>query len=285
MNKTHSLDLLNNSISYFREAVSYAQKEAADANQWKFAILHVVQAMELAFKERLRKVHPVLIYESVDKQEKTVSLRAAVARLCNPRIGNLPISEEDRRKIEKAFDLRSQLTHFEFDQSQEHIELKFAEIFSFMIFFYRTQLGLQTSDFIDEAQHAKVIRLVRTRQELLARAAEYIAGLEDDTRWICPECNEVTFIVADQQCCFCHRQEPIVECPSCGSEAFEHDLIDVTDAFDWSYDEGLVHVHTLGMEDTACPECVDDIRAKIEGIRRSQYEEDMAMEEYYRSKG
>lgn len=284
MSKTLSLNLLNNSISYFREAVSYAQKETADTNQWKFAILHVVQAMELAFKERLRRVHPVLIYENIDKQDKTVSLRAAINRLCNPRMGNLPISEEDRRKIEKAFDLRSQLTHFEFDQSQEHIELKFAEIFSFMIFFYRSQLELPTSAFIDEQQHANVIQLVKTRRELLARAENYIAGLEDKTRWICPECNEGTFIVAEEQCCFCHRREPIVECPTCGTEAFEHDLIDISDAFDWSIDEGRVQVHSLGMEDTACPDCVYEAREKIESIRRSQYEEDMAMEEYYRNR-
>lgn len=91
--------------------------------------------MELEFKERLRRVHPVFIYESVDKPDKTVSMRAAITRLRNPMIGNLTISDADKNKIEKAFDLRSHLTHFEFNHSHEPIELKFAEIFSFMIFF------------------------------------------------------------------------------------------------------------------------------------------------------
>ncbi|AYM61234.1 MULTISPECIES: hypothetical protein [Rhizobium/Agrobacterium group] len=284
MTKPQSLDLLNNSISYFREAVSYAQKDTSDANQWKFAILHVVQAMELAFKERLRKVHPVFIYENIDKPDKTISLRVAISRLNNPSIGNLPISDEDKRKIEKAFELRSQLTHFEFKQSPEHIELKFAEIFSFMIFFYRTQLGLPTSEFIDEEQHSNVIRLIKTRQELLRRAKDYIENLEDDTRWICPECNETTFIVAEEQCCFCHRKEPIIECPTCGSDAFEHDLIDISDAFDWSSDEGRVEVQSYGMETITCPDCVYDARETAEQIRRYQYDEDIAMEEYYHNK-
>lgn len=285
MTKVPSLDLLNNSISYFREAVSYAQRDTTDTNQWKFAILHVVQAMELAFKERLRKVHPVFIYENIDKPDKTVSLRAAIARLGNSEIGNLSISEDDRRKIEKAFDLRSQLTHFELKQSHEHIELKFAEIFSYMIFFYRTQLGLQTSEFIDEDQHANVIQLVKTRDELLRRAKEYIASSENITLWVCPECNENTFVVEEEQCCFCHRKEQIVQCPNCGLDAFEHDLIDISGSFDWSVDEGRMHVLSYGLETTICPDCEHEAREKAEEIRRSQYYEDMAMEEYYRSKG
>ncbi|HCJ74653.1 hypothetical protein [Agrobacterium pusense] len=284
MSKTHRLDLLTNSISYFKEAVSYAQQDTADTNQWKFAILHVVQAMELAFKERLRRVHPVFIYESVDKPDKTVSMRAAITRLRNPMIGNLTISDADKSKIEKAFDLRSELTHFEFNHSHEHIELKFAEIFSFMIFFYRSQLDLQTVDFIDEAQHNNVIQLVKARQELLERAKEYIAG-KDEEIWMCPECSEDTFIVTEQQCCFCHRKEEIVECPTCGTENFEHDLIDISNSFDWSMDEGLVTVQNFGMSEVCCPECVAETREKIEDIRRSQYDEDMAMEEYYFRKG
>ncbi|WP_156397729.1 hypothetical protein [Rhizobium sp. Root1204] len=285
MTKTHRLDLLKNSISYFREAVSYAQQDTAETSQWKFAILHVVQAMELAFKERLRRVHPVFIYESIDKSDKTVSLRVAITRLRNPAIGNITITDSDKIKIEKAYDLRSQLTHFEFDHSHEHIELKFAEIFSFMIFFYRSQLELETSEFIDENQHNNVIQLVNARKELLERAQQHVATLENETVWICPECSEVTFIVSEQQCCFCHRKEAIVDCPTCGAENFEHDLIDISNAFDWAIDEGRVTVENFGMEEVCCPECVADTKQTIEDIKRSQYDEDMAMDEYYYQKG
>jgi hypothetical protein len=41
MSNTHRLDLLKNSISYFREAVSYGQQNPIETNHWKFAILHV----------------------------------------------------------------------------------------------------------------------------------------------------------------------------------------------------------------------------------------------------
>ena len=137
MTTTHRLDLLNNSISYLKEAVSYAQQSPVETNHWKFAILHVVQAMELAFKERLRRIHPIFIYESVDRSEKTLTVRGALNRLCNPEIGNISITDVEKGKIEKAVKLRNELTHFEFNHSHDQIELRFAEIFSFMIFFYR----------------------------------------------------------------------------------------------------------------------------------------------------
>lgn len=286
MSKTHHLNLLNNSISYFREAVSYAQRDSDDTNHWKFAILHVVQAMELAFKERLRRIHPVFIYESVDRPGKTLSLRGALERLKNPQIGNVPIAEPEAAKIVKAFDLRSELTHFEFNHSQDHIELKFAEIFSFMIFFYRSHLGLVTADFIDEDQHNKVIQLVRTRAELLERAKAYVSGREDGNVWLCPSCQEATFLTAEEQCCFCHRKEQVVECPTCGEETLESELIDTSDLLDWDYDEGrMVLIENFGLEERACSECISETRQKVEDLRRAQYDEDLAMEEYYARKG
>lgn len=281
----HRLDLLNNSISYFREAVSYAQRDADDTNNWKFAILHIVQAMELAFKERLRRIHPVLIFESVDRQDRTLSLRGALTRLRNPQIGNIHITDKDKGKIEKAFDLRSELTHFEFNHSHDHIELKFAEIFGFMIFFYRSHLELETSAFIDEGQHNKIIKLVKTRRELMERAKAYIASSDGNTVWMCPSCLEDTFLINEEQCCFCHHKEAIVECPTCGVENYKSDLIDVSDQFDWSYDEGRMNlVDNFGLEEYACPDCISETRQTIEEIRRSQYDEDRAMEEYYAQK-
>jgi hypothetical protein len=282
MTKTHQLDLLKNSISYFREAVSYAQQDSANTNHWKFAILHVVQAMELAFKERLRRVHPVFIYESVDRTDKTLSLRGALNRLRNPSIGNFPITDADKSKIEKAFDLRSELTHFEFNHAHEHIELKFAEIFSFMIFFYRSQLNLDTTEFIDEAQHQKIIRLVKTREELMARAVAHIKARDDGTVWMCLACQEDTFILEDLQCCFCHHREDLVECPTCETENFEADLVDISNLYEWSMEEGQVIVHDkFGLKEFACPACISKTRDKVEEIRRSQYDEDRAMDAHY----
>lgn len=274
--KTHKLVLLANSVSYFREAVKYAQSESEETEQWKFAIVHVVQAMELAFKEFLRRIHPTFIFESIDKPDKTVSMRMALARLRNPSIGNLPISDTEKAKIDKAFDLRNELTHFEFEFTHDHIQAKFAEIFSFMIFFYKESLGLSTEEFIGEDQLWQIMKAIRTRDELLQRAKAYVSRGEVGTAWICQECDEATFVLDEEQCCFCHHKEKIVSCDTCGSKAYESDLIDTTDLFDLDYDEGRTIVaNDYGFEDSACPECIGDLKDQVREMRMSQYFEDM----------
>ncbi|MER8536703.1 hypothetical protein NKH61_27820 [Mesorhizobium sp. M1005] len=279
MSKTHNLDLLNNSISYFREAVNYAQRDGSETNQWKFAIVHVVQAMELAFKEYLRRIHPAFIWEAIDKPDKTVSMKVALARLRNPSIGKVAISNQEASKIEKAIELRNELTHFEFNHQHAHIELKFAEIFAFVMFFYRSHLGLTTAEFADEEQHQRIIRLVRARAELLEKARAYIRQEDVGDLWICPSCTEGTFVVAEEQCCFCHHREKVVDCESCGQATLASDVADTSDLFDWDYDEGLARIlEDFGMAHSGCPECVSSIKEKIEELRRAQYLEDMAMD-------
>ncbi|MDO9078377.1 MAG: hypothetical protein Q7U72_13140 [Brevundimonas sp.] len=280
MTKTHRLDLLNNSISYFREAVNHAQLNTDDTDQWKFAIVHVVQAMELAFKEYLRRIHPAFIWESVDRPERTISFKGALARLRNPQIGGVAISDGEKGKIEKAFDLRNELTHFEFNHEHEHIELKFAEIFGFMVFFYRTHLNLETDQFVDEVQHQRILHLVKAREELLAKARDYVRDMPFGEKWICPSCNEVTFVVSEQQCCLCHHKERIVECTTCGRDNFESEIVDTTNLFSWDYSEGqAILMADHGLSHTACSECYGAFKEKLEELNRAQYYEDLMMDE------
>ncbi len=272
--KTHKLDLINNSISYFREALAKAQVEDAGTDQWKFAIINVAQAMELAMKEFLRRIHPAFIYESVDKRERTVNVRTALNRMTDTEIGKLTISEAERKKIEKAFELRNELTHFEFNHEHDHIELKFAEIFSFLIFFYRRYLGIGTSEFIDDEQYGRVLGLVKARQELLARAKEYAAAAEGD-RWICPQCDEATFVVDEEQCSFCQHKEEVIHCENCDETLLASQIIDTDNFLGWRFGElsesGEIPRH-------CCPSCEPDVKQSIYELERAQYDEDMEMD-------
>ena len=270
------LDLIKNSISYFREAVSYAQRDELDETRWKFAIINVVQAMELAFKEKLRRIHPALIYSSVDERTDTVSLKKALKRLVDPGIGGLVIAEKDPRKIETAVVLRNELTHFECEHEHEHMEAKFADIFSFMIFFYREHLGLKTEEFIGYDEHQRIIGLVKARAELRTRAQLYIKAERFIDVWICPSCDESTFVAQNEECCFCHHTEEVLECASCGQETLASDVIDTSNYLDWDYSEGrMVLMEDYGLEMTACTGCIDTFKSKLEDMRQAQYYEDM----------
>lgn len=257
----------------------YAQQEREDHNHWKFAITNVVQAMELGFKEHLRSIHPVFIYESIDNPKKTVSLADAVKRVMNPSIGKLALSDSETTNINRAIELRNQLTHFEFEGDQRHIEMKFAEIFSLMIFFYRNHLGLAPDDIIDRSSHQKIIQLVKTKKELLRKAMDHLSEKGIDP-WQCPECNEWTFVPNDTQCCLCHHSEMIVSCEYCGDEVLESNKISTSDEFDWEFDEGRAILRdNWGMPETACPECIGRFKEEVKEHQLQQhYQEE---EEYY----
>ncbi|MBN9235072.1 MULTISPECIES: hypothetical protein [Phyllobacteriaceae] len=278
MANDHKLALLENSISYFREAVRYAHREEHSADKWKFAIVNVVQAMELAFKEYLRLIHPAFVLESIDKPGKTVGINLALSRIKDPTIGNISISDVDHLKIRSAINLRNELVHYEFDHGIEATEAKFSEIFAFVIFFYREHLDLTPPDFIDEDDLQKILQRVKARAEMLQKARIYAKSNEGEV-WLCPECNEDTFIVAEEQCCFCQRRELVSDCESCGQMVFACDVIETDSFLEWDYDEGrMTLIERYDLPATCCPECSSGITAKIEDFRRAQYYEDLAKE-------
>src|SRR3954465_8786953 len=94
------LSLLENSHAFLREAVSKALVATSDIRHWQFAILNLVQSLELSLKAALKAIHPVLVYEEVDNPKNTVTLMRALRRLEDPMIGCLTFSEKDKLKIE-----------------------------------------------------------------------------------------------------------------------------------------------------------------------------------------
>jgi HEPN domain-containing protein len=54
------MNLLENAYDFLNEALRSAERAGQDPQAWKFAVLHVVQAIELLLKARLQAEHPVL---------------------------------------------------------------------------------------------------------------------------------------------------------------------------------------------------------------------------------
>lgn len=286
--KNHSLDLSNNSISFFREAVSYAETGGADSSQWKFAVINLVQAMELALKEALRRIHPVFIYENIDSVQdpRTISISRAIERLRDERIGNYSISDAEKKNFNAAIKLRNEFVHYEFAGDVNHVESKFADIFSFMIFFYEKHLNLELNEFITKDQYDSILSMKATKAEMLLRAKEYINNGDVGETWGCPTCSEDTFIVDQKECCLCRHKEEIQECHHCTEQFFQHDLHDITDLFDYAEDEGRYYINSdYGFDyEEACESCVREIKESINAHKYEQYMEEMAMEDYYAEK-
>lgn len=138
------MSLLNNSYDFLNESLYY-EKEADnnyEVRAWKMAIINIVQAMELMLKECLRKVHPILIHENIDKisqnNAKTVSLSLALERIIN--ILKIELSENEKRDITMAIRLRNEMTHYQFTLTHEEAKTKYVMLFKFLSSFHEKYL-------------------------------------------------------------------------------------------------------------------------------------------------
>lgn len=91
--------LLDNAQDFVEEALRKALLTERNPQTWKYAILHLSQAIELSLKELLRRQHPVLVYRNVDKPLKTVSTMEAIQRL--RQIGSLELSRDEIDSLKK----------------------------------------------------------------------------------------------------------------------------------------------------------------------------------------
>src|SRR5687767_14576323 len=109
--KQLEMDLIDNAYDFVNESLRAAKRASRKARAWKFAIVHIVQAIELLLKERLRQEHPVLIYENVDRQKNTVSLAQAVSRITEALA--IPLTQKELTAIDKARRWRDRMIHYE----------------------------------------------------------------------------------------------------------------------------------------------------------------------------
>lgn len=286
--RTHKLSLVANSHSFLAESVRNAIAAREDVSQWPFAVLNLVQAAELSLKELLQRHHPVLIYENIDNPKHTVSITRALARIVNPKILGITIPKDEESKINQAVELRNQITHFEFELTEEYAMRKFSEIFAFLVYFQGRYLQIEIEDILAQDLLQAVMEIEKCFAELKAKAIQRIKDENISVEWVwaCPHCREDTFVVEDNRnvCFLCRATEEVVECPHCGKYGFDVDMQDFSDSIDSDYSEGQVHIHNdYGYSQyVACPECIGKITDDIENKRAEDYYHTMEEEGWYR---
>jgi hypothetical protein len=271
------LDLIKNSHSFLCEAVQNAIDASRNEDRWPFAILHVVQSLELTLKAMLAAHHRLFIYEDIDSPSKTVSISKAIERLSNPELGFSDISNTEKQKIGKAIDLRNRITHFEFDCSPEYAGAKFAEVFGLVTYLQSRHLKVELDSLIDPKQIVAVISHEKSFEELHSRAIARIneEGISRSLIWNCPECNEETFVAENgvDICYLCRHSAPVIPCPRCKELFFAEDLKDFSNFFDYSKSDGQYWLESsYGYSYTsACEECIPKIKDDIEERRLDEF--------------
>ena len=136
--------LLQNALDSISQAVELlAWKDIAnDDSRLKQAILLTAQACELLLKERLRRVHPSLIWEDVDKyprlDARTVGVERAVSRL--KQIGGIVLDAGDLKIVASLRNTRNAIEHFAWKTTREEANAIVGNALSFAIDFAEKQL-------------------------------------------------------------------------------------------------------------------------------------------------
>jgi hypothetical protein len=239
--------------------------------------LNLVQAVELSLKECLRRKHPVLIYENVDKPKRTVSISQALARIESPFIADIGMPDGEKRKIESAVKLRNQITHHVFEITEELAIAKFAELFAFLVYFQSRHLGVEIESVLDQDLLHPVVEIEKCFSELRKKALARIREeeVEVESVWACPECFEDTLVFNGIRgtCYLCRQSQRMARCPQCGRERLDFDVHDFSSLIDADYDGGEYVVYNdYGYpEQRACSDCIESVKADIEEQRRDEF--------------
>jgi Zn finger protein HypA/HybF involved in hydrogenase expression len=218
--------LLENSYNFLNFSLHQAIEAEVNPEKWKYAILHLVQAIELILKERLRQEHPALIFRDVDKQKDTVSLEYAASRL--QKISRIEFDKSDLDTVWLATNFRNQIVHYEF--SIEILEIKsiYSKLIGFFQSFLLKQFKISLDSIISKEIWGKAIIIIEYVNELLKRAEERFKNESIDEKWIfeCPKCHQYSFVIQDDinTCYVCGHVDQMEKCDWCEDYFYIYDL-------------------------------------------------------------
>jgi hypothetical protein len=245
-----SLSLRENARSFLEDALANAISAEQNPARWKFAILSMVQAIELSLKQLLFEVHPLFVYENVDKPTRTVGLDLAVKRLAS--LGKLSLTPDERRALDLAKEARDQITHYEVDQEVEHLKLSFSRLLGFLTDFYDSHFASRLYDEIDRNLWANGVAIKAYGQQLHERAmkrAEAEIDKELESLIVCPACSwrpmlvredgDATCLVCGHRaeigfCHYCDEPHPIDDMKEAGGKRFCESCLDHVTSDYWS---------------------------------------------------
>jgi rubrerythrin len=273
-----SLSIAENAHAFLNESVEKAIQAGEDVRHWQFAILHLVQSLELSLKSLLREINEILVYENIENPKNTISITKAIQRLEQPMIKGLSFADGEKNKILEAIDLRNKITHADFEFTELYAEKKFFELFAFVTYFHARYLHTEIEDIIPVKNLSSLVSIEKSREELLKKALARISeeNIDSELIWECPSCAEDTFIIQDNidACYLCRHKEDVVECPQCKDFYFDWQIESFEESIDYHHEEGRTVIYNdYGYSKYyACPECLPEILEEIQQKRDAKYD-------------
>jgi len=187
-------DLLGNardSLDRALELVAWGD-QMQDARRLKQAIQAIAHAIELLLKERLRRLHPSLIWEQVDRypnlNARTVGTEQAVARLQN--IGGLTFASGDLDLLRSIRATRNAIEHYSWNTTKQEADSIVGRALEFAFYFASVELGVQYLDYTahKDGTYADLIKSSPDFQHAIAQRRLAAPGREHLAPLICSAC-------------------------------------------------------------------------------------------------
>ena len=222
--------LFDNAIHSLKRSIKHACEARTDKGEWKFAILLLVQAIELSFKELLFRNHHVLIYEDIDKQNNyTVSLKLAVTRL--QKIAKIYFNKTDLDILKSAIDWRNQIMHYKWSSNVEEANKIFYVLISFLREFFEKYFDVSLMELIGEELWIEVLNVEEFVKDSMRRIENKIKekGIDEEFIWECKNCGQHTFVIQDDEntCCHCGYYERVFMCDRCKELKYFSEMTEV----------------------------------------------------------
>jgi hypothetical protein len=202
-------DLLGNASDSIETAIDLVawSGEREDGRRLKQAVQAIAHGIELLLKERLRRVHPALIWEVVDKypslSARTVTSEGALARLEN--IGGLTFSRRDMDLIRSLRTTRNAIEHFSWATTKQEADHIVGRALAFALHFSKKELNYEFFGYSTRKDD--------TFQSLLEANATFASSIterdsesparEHDTQSMCPFCRAIAVSPSTGACRLC----------------------------------------------------------------------------------
>ncbi|QPC47371.1 hypothetical protein [Mangrovibacillus cuniculi] len=145
--RENAYDFLHNSL-YFYHLASDQEYPEDYKRFWKFALVDLVQSIELIFKELLIRENEFLIYENIDKPKHTVSITTGLNRLKN--IVRINFEDKDELILKQAINLRNEIIHFGIELDLKELSTIYTVLFEFLYSFHYRYLDEELHENIHE---------------------------------------------------------------------------------------------------------------------------------------
>lgn len=209
---------VHNGLDYLQSAIEHLRGEP-DQHHLKYAVLHLLAAVEVLLKVRLIREHWSLVFEKPGAASraalasgdfKSTTLEDTLSRLSN--IASVEVPALDREQFLRLANKRNKLQHFGMEEQASAIEDLAGQVLDGLLCFVRDHLrpgaALEEEQALDETQ--KLIRDESGRIKTLVTAR--LARIEPELAThavvvCCPDCWHDTLPIdpRDLRCRFCDR--------------------------------------------------------------------------------